>query len=441
MAFRNSVEIGSMGSNSQRISYFEYLFVLMLILYAGRGNIFFTSGSFNENPIGVILPVVLSGILVLIRKVKFNIQFIVLIYLFICYFLAVSIKYNEIHPRPFLYYLIMFFVVYSAVNALKFDLFIIYEHILYYLAIIGLLMWGIQIVLGGDTLYLLFSKISLIKSSSYVSANGLSAIFYSVLPSSTALLYNITIPRNCGYAWEPGGFAVYLCLAIFINLFVTNAGNNNKKRFWIFLLALLSTQSTTGYLIFMVIILYNLRNNKIKNILLLLPVAITSMILLSSLPFMKNKIIDLFNETNTVDQMVLGTIRRENGIDAQRFSSFLIDFVDFRDNPIFGLGNIEESWTSKIGAQISTISGIGNILAQHGLVGFLFFIIVSVKNSIFFSKYFNYKGKLLLFLLVLLISVSYSLILIPLVMCFWMFSLFEAKTINQEEEKNVILDT
>ncbi len=78
----------------------------------------------------------------------------------------------------------------------------------------------------------------------------------------------------------------------------------------------------------------------------------------------------------------------------QRFTSFLISFRDFYNNPILGNAGIPgESWYEKIGANISPISGLGNLLANFGIVGFLFFIIMSLKSSFLFSRYFNYTKK------------------------------------------------
>jgi len=39
---------------------------------------------------------------------------------------------------------------------------------------------------------------------------------------------------------------------------------------------------------------------------------------------MKNKVVDLFNETNTIDQMIEESYGSEDGFAAQRFSSFFI---------------------------------------------------------------------------------------------------------------------
>lgn len=423
----------------RKISFFEYLYVFILIIYAGRANTFVESASFTENPIGIILPVILAGILIIKWRVSFNKEFYILMVCFTVYFVAVSVKYNEVQPTYFLAYFFRFFVVYAVVKALKFSFFKIYEFLLYYLAIIGLVMWIIQIALGGDTLYYLFNSIPGIKTFSYVSSLGLNGIIYSVQPSYVSFYNYSLITRNCGFAWEPGGFAVYLCLAIFINLFFIDQDRKSKIRFWLFMVALLTTQSTTGYVICSVIIIFYVLNKNLSRMLLLLPVLVIALITFSSLPFMKNKIYEIISETKTIDQLIVRTIGRQENINPQRFTSFIISFRDFKNNPILGLGaHSEDSWTVKIGAKISTISGIGNLLAQFGLVGFLFFILTTIKSSFFFAKRCNYRGGILLFIIAILISVSYSIVLLPMVMCFWMFSLFEYGKPEPEEEKKQI---
>lgn len=422
------------GSFFQRLTFFEYLYVLVLIFYAGAANTFVRTASLKENTVGFFIPIILSIILAIRWKVLFNNRFYYLILGLGMYFLAISIKYHQIHVTIFLDYFVLFFIVYVVVKALKFNLFKIYEYLLFHLAIIGLIMWVIQFILGGDSLFNLFSKISGIKLFSYVSGAGLNAIIYSVQPFDYNLMNNFDsiIPRNCGYAWEPGAFAVYLCLAIFINLFISKSDNISKIRFWILLSALVTTQSTTGFAMFMVIMIFYYLNKNLNIILLALPVVITGMVFIFSLSFMGNKIVDLGNESNEMDMIVESSIinneeeEEEEGINPQRFVSFMIAFEDFRNNPILGIGgNQEESWTSKMGANISVISGIGSILAQTGIIGFLFFSILSIKSSFFLSEYFNYKGKFLLFIMIIFISISYSIILLPLIACFWMFSLVE----------------
>lgn len=400
--------------------------MVVLIIYAGRASVFVESGSFSENPIGASLLIVLSGIMVIRWNIKFNKQFYLLILGLFIYFVAVTIKYGEFRPTIFISHFFLFFTVYVTIKSLRTQLFIIFEKVLFSLAILGLLLWGMQILMGGDTLYNYFSKIPSLDSFSYVSGSGLNVILYSVQPASMSIQYDFLPPRNCGFAWEPGAFAVYLCMAIYINLFMSKSDANSKKRLWILVFALLSTQSTTGYIIALVILFYYFLNRDLNIMVLLLPLVVILLIAIFSLPFMSDKILFVYEQINEIETMVVNSIDRGSSYAPGRFASFVIAFRDFVNNPVLGLATVsQESWTYKIGASISPISGLGNLLAQYGIVGFIFFITLTVKSSLLFAKHFDYKGNLLLFFLLLLISISYSVILLPLVMSFWMYQLFE----------------
>jgi hypothetical protein len=171
---------------------------------------------------------------------------------------------------------------------------------------------------------------------------------------------------------------------------------------------------------------FNIINKKLHTALLLLPVAIVLMVTIFSLPFMKDKIIELISETSRLDQLLIDSYGREDSATPQRFMSFLITFKDFLNNPLLGIAaHREESWVYQLGSHISPISGIGFLLSQFGIIGSLFFFIVSIKSSIYFSRYFGYRGRLLLFLIIFAISISYTILFISLIMIFWMFSLFE----------------
>ena len=426
MPYQSSTDIITIRDNARNISFFEYFYVLVLILYAANANQLVLVKTFEEDFVVVFIPIILSAILFLKFNVLINRSFYLLILCFFIYFVAITIKYYEFHPTIFVDYFFKFFIVYVTIKTLKFDFFKIYERILYYLAIIGLLMWGIQIILGGDTLYSLFRSIPSIDKFSHVTGDGLNAIIYSVQPASASILFNYLPPRNCGFAWEPGGFAVYLCLAVFINLFINNSDRKSKNRLIVLLLALISTQSTTGFVILIIIIFFYYWNKKIKTIILVLPVLVIAVVLLFSLPFMSEKIISLANETKNIDIIIEQGYMRETSIAPQRFSSFVIALRDFSENPILGTGGIGgKRWIDSIRVNISTISGIGYLLVNYGIIGLIFFLIMAYKSSSFFSKCFNYKGKLLFFLIILSISISYPILEMPLIMSFWLFSFFE----------------
>lgn len=410
---------------SVNISFFEYLYVFVMIIYAGLASTYVRSFSFDK-PVSMLLPITMGVILALRNRIIFNKQFYLLILGVVIYFFAITIKYSEVHPRLFTNLVLDITVAYITIKALKFNFFIIYEHLMYYMAIVGLVMWGIQITMGGDTLLGLMSKIPGIDTYSNVTGGGLNMIIYSAQPSDF-MREGYNIIRNCGFAWEPGGFAVYLALALYINLFFIKSEIKYNKRFWIIVMAIASTQSTTGYVVLIILLIVHFFQTNMKLVLVFLPVIVIIVVFLFSLPFMRDKIMKYYEEALQAELVVEQSVGAQYTQNPQRFASFVIAIQDFIRNPILGYGGqLEDRWFTKIKANISPISGLGNFLAQYGLVGFLFFITLLFNASRAFSIYNNYKGSLLFFLIMLLITISYSIIFVVLVMSFWMFTFFES---------------
>lgn len=425
----------------QKIGLFEYLYVIMLVLYAGRSIVLFESPSLSSNPIGVMLPFVMSAILAFKWRILFIPNFYFILLYTVLYFVLVSVKYYEVRPTFLITYFLLFFTAYTAIRALRENIFILYEKIVFYLAAISIPLWSFQVLAGGDVLYNMISRLSFLEPVSFVSGRGISTVVYAIQSYSTTIINGHTISRNCGFAWEPGSFSSYLSLAIFVNLFIAKDGAKGRKRFIVLVLALLSTMSTTGYFLFAMIMVFYLFNKDFKRVVLMIPVAAAGLVLFFSLPFMKDKIVELVQEPARLENIVWDSYARENATTPQRFSSLLITLIDFKNNPLLGIAaHAEEQWTRQAGSNISTVSGIGNLLAQFGLLGFIPFILLTLKSSIVFSKYFNYKGKSLLFLLVLGISISYSILFIPLILCFWMFSLFEPDLVRNIDTENIVVD-
>jgi hypothetical protein len=240
------------------------------------------------------------------------------------------------------------------------------------------------------------------------------------------------LPRNAGFAWEPGAFASYLCLAIFINQIRTHFSFVNNRKLWILLLALLSTQSTTGFAILIIIIILVIYNLSPKISFLLFPVSVILIIYILQLPFMYEKVKGISNFN--IELLARYSRIYNTAYTAQRFASFLIDFQDFLNNPILGYGGfMEERWTFKMGAVVTSISGIGKIMARFGIVGTFFFLFSLYKTSRSLQSLFFFKGWIFPILIILAISISYN-VDIPILLCFWLFYLFGEKQENKNYE-------
>ena len=131
-------------------SVLEYFFVLALIIYGGSANTFVRTFSLDK-PLPFLFILSFSLIIAIRSGVVFSRKIYLLLLGYTIYFVILTIKFSELHPRFFAYLFIQFIITYIAVKAFKLNFFRIYEVLVYYLAIIGLLfslIAGIMIYIG-----------------------------------------------------------------------------------------------------------------------------------------------------------------------------------------------------------------------------------------------------------------------------------------------------
>lgn len=409
---------------TQRNTTLDYSFVFLLIVYAGRGSSFVRAVDTWDNLVGLLLPIVFSAIVAGYYKITISKKFISLIIGFVIYNIILTFKFREFHPRFMGIYLISFFIAYVAYSSLRFRFFLYYEKILYYLCIIALGFWGIQYFMF-ETLANIFQSLPFTEPAS---GNVLSNVFIYTLPDVTGFESYIvsigpfSVIRNAGFAWEPGAFAVYINLAIFINLIRTKFTIRGNKYLIVFIISLITTFSTTGFSMFMALMVFYMYNKNIRYKIYIAPVLIVLLVYITSLPFMAEKVADVANYDT--DEMITSSIDYpDEEITPQRIQSLQIDYIDFLNNPIWGYGgNPQERWTAKLGADISTISGIGKVMAVFGIVGILFFFINLTITSIDLARTLQFVGWGFPFLLIIAVSISYSIIFNPVLMCFWLMN-------------------
>jgi hypothetical protein len=127
---------------------------------------------------------------------------------------------------------------------------------------------------------------------------------------------------------------------------------------WVFVIALLTTFSTTGYAMFIIMVFFFIYNQPFRKVAWVIPFAVVFTVLIFMLPFMADKISET-TEYNT-EELIYRSIKHGTQYAPQRFESLQIDFKDFLNHPVLGYGGqVEARWTHQLGAQIATISGIG----------------------------------------------------------------------------------
>jgi hypothetical protein len=406
----------------------DYVSVMLLIFFAGGATAVSRSLQTLDNAPAIGLLALVVGALFITHRLGVSKRLLSVLVGFSVYYVLVTIKFQSFHYKFLFLYPFSFLLAYAFVAGMGDRFFLVYERLLVLLSAISIPLWTLQVVSPGAID--VFAKLSPLEP--YNLKVGAHLLVFTVVNESV----NTLLPRNSGFAWEPGAFAVFVCLAIFINLVRCEFRLRGNWGLLTLLAALLTTQSTTGYSMLLLLSMLWMINVRSK---LTLAVAIPFLVLggfyVLTLPFMYEKIQEIFSEdVRQLSSTARHYWNRDQLIYAQRIASFRIDFMDFIRNPLLGYGGHDESmWTRKEGLNLVSISGIGKVMAKFGLVGLLFFSWSLVRSSKLLASDLGYRGTWVLAVLILQISVSYSLIESPLLMCFWMYALFRRQLPSSKE--------
>ena len=242
----------------------------------------------------------------------------------------------------------------------------LYLNVIVFIAGSSLVLYPMIFLLG-------FNFISFIGNGSYI----------GYLPESfhTIIIYNyhdfFNWGRNFGMFWEPGVYASYLCITFifFINQ-LYDVILKNKWKFLLIVIALLTTFSTTGYIVLGVISFLTLakKNKGIGTIVGLL---------LFALLMLSNVVIDkLEQDAMVTEDFKLGQkIFYQGYSTANRWGSFIFLLPLFMNHPFIGNGLNPEALFSTMKSvliQGSAELGLGNgfmlYLASVGIVGLMIFL-------------------------------------------------------------------
>lgn len=410
---------GRQASTSLRI--FETISVFFLIFSVSGVTIFARSLATWENLACPAILAAFSIIYFLTYSIRLSQK---LIFFLIIYLLLTAIQsaiYGSIHPKQYLLYPLNFVSAYCYVRAMGRRFFAQVELQIFVLSAITVVIWGFDTLtlgairngLKGITAGAPYSGIvdSYIVVQTFIN-EGVEAIF----------------KRNSGFCWEPGAFSVMCSVALMINLYRTKFKLRRNFRALILTMAIISSQSTTGYSIFLIFLLLKFWHDLSKGSrFLIFPLAAASLIFAASaLPFMQSKIEDLSRQDlKELAKQASQDWNKDKPIAAQRFLSLTMDFSDFLNNPLTGYGGEEaEMLANRESYNIVSISGIGKILARFGILGFVFFTAATAYSSYVISKRFNANSPAMLFLFIACVSISYSIIEHPLFICLWCYGFF-----------------
>lgn len=398
---------------------FSLFFILMII---------FAKSSTSFENIYFILFINLILFVYSLTKQKPKFIFYIIIILFILQFLML----NEIFNRFYLQFLInnicYILFSYSILNIFQNRFFSYYENFITIISVISLPLFFIQIISINfiNNINVTIQKFFNIKIDELYAS---SCEYYS-----TSLIYTVNQSgtdfssfRNSGFTFEPGMFACFILIGIVFNLLINNFKNNRNLIFLV--LALITTQSTTGLIGLLIVFVFYMINNDNFKRKILFNICILSIIcfgiIFSDIGITKiQNTIDLdFNleysiEESQSDKDRVVSLGRIGGIKYALFNELPI-------SPILGLGNYGYE-----NQNLATASGIGLFLRTFGLLGIFLYLYALLKSCkyIIHNK-FNKKGYILVFTLIIVMHFSFGIHSYPFFWTIFLYYYFYNKVI------------
>lgn len=209
--------------------------------------------------------------------------------------------------------------------------------------------------------------------------------------------------RNSGMFWEPGAFAGYI-IFVFM-LFIGNPASLWKKykvRFLLLFIALITTLSTTGYIVASVLILYAIlktHRSKVLGIALAGLASAGIIYLFLNLDFLGEKI---------KNEFFFAESENEIGLNYSRIGSVIFDLQYIASSPIFGNG-LDNSTRFRFhqGLPEEDLSGFSNgfsgCIASMGILYMIVYLVSVFRNPTLKSRW------MLMLILILLLQGEYFL--------------------------------
>lgn len=191
------------------------------------------------------------------------------------------------------------------------------------------------------------------------------------------------LARNSGMFWEPGAFSGYLILTL---LFIVlknrkfQIGPYKKEIIWVFV-AILTTMSTTGFIILgVIIIIHSLQNYRFGKLIFFPASIIIIYYSYHSFTFMKDKIEYQYSLVKKMN---------EDDISSTRMGAFYMDLKYIKSQPIIGNGlhlKTRFRFHPKITGDIGHGNGMSNFVASWGIPFFIFWLVCVLKFALKVSR-------------------------------------------------------
>ena len=414
---------------------FEIIYMLVMVIYMAQATQETSRmvGGISGNPIPLLLPILLTYVLWRKHPISFHNKKLYLVLGVYCVWAVCSlVKYGDFSAQELSYH---FFMIYAIVIAYIHNqifgknLLPIYENILVLLCKIAIVGWLIAVLIPPSAAFF-----RLFPETRY--GNNVLYLFNWMDPVKGQIYSGIL--RNAGCSWEPGRFAIMVTLAIFCNLCHNGVKFRGNKNIWWLLAALVTTQSTTGFFVAIVMyLIFIVKKINLKYIFIAVFIMIPMIYGLLQLDFMGDKIMsrlvsaqdisrfdaqfDYYSQEET-EGKYLGSL--------DRFDAMAFEWLNFTHDPILGYGrNLKHSYFyTDITTNFRLANGLMNIFSAFGIILGFFFFYILYKSSVIIAEDSRAKRKIGLMLIFCLSAISYQILSVPIFTSFWFYGVFRRES-------------
>lgn len=393
----------------------QILFVLILVLYSGLALPFYSS------IVGLITLFGISLFVMVSNNIQFSTKLINPVLVWLIFSVVVFVANGIFTPMFTSRHIIFIFVAFVIVQYFKETIFVRVERVIFILAIISLFFWLWQTI-SLSSLLSLALRLNLGESTAGNSKVYANFLLYTInYPAGMPPLF----PRNAGFCWEPGPFSMYLTLAIFSILL-----RNKFKLIWntrllLLLLALLTTQSTTGLIATGFLIVYSASRGYTgsKKVVLVSFWTIVFTYLFFTVDIFYDKIGDLYQSSYNIEQALERSGELNKFSSVGRFGGIAIAWEDLKRSPFWGTGGSSENATGYQGdgTGVFIVSGIGRIMSTYGLFGIIIYLTYLYRSTKLINFHFKSNAEYAFFIIIVIGSFSSSLHrqILPFAMIFY----------------------
>lgn len=302
----------------------------------------------------------------------------------------------NIFSNPYVGFLIRILTAFFLISYFGYSFFIIYENIVFILALISLPLFVIQLV--NVKFFNVFSGIS----EMLINDERLSVEQYVLNGTKYFIIFGVNAMaewRNSGFAWEPAGYGAVLLWAVFINLLVNNFKYNFKLL--VLIIAALTTFSNGTYIAGLVLLLFALYNIDKQKALFIVIVFVATASLLYSLPLIRENVGSMIEKSVVYSNSVQGNDFKHNVSSRKNRIQGTILSIELIKKKPFGYG-----LDPKADLTFDSPSGLAILMFKFGVTGvFLLIILLLRLFHVLKVKYASFTSGTGLFLLFFLLTV------------------------------------